>query len=62
MNKEVSRKRIPPGQRVVSKDRFPILHYWIVPEVDLSNFKLRITGVVEQERSLSWNELMMLQK
>ncbi|MFN8051912.1 MAG: sulfite oxidase-like oxidoreductase [Acidimicrobiales bacterium] len=51
--------RLPPGQ--YSTDRFPVLHVGAVPDYgDLSDWTLRITGLVEREVELSWAELTAL--
>jgi len=62
MKNEKEKERVPPGQRVVSKRRFPILHYDDVPEMNLENFRLIIFGAVEREITLTWDELMKLPK
>ena len=38
--------RIPPGQFIT--DKFPVLHYGAVPEVDLATWDFRVFGLVEQ--------------
>ncbi|GAB4473174.1 MAG: sulfite oxidase-like oxidoreductase [Anaerolineae bacterium] len=50
--------RLPPGQSATIK--FPILHYGQTPETDLSTWTLRIFGLVERERTLSWEEFTAL--
>ncbi|HYD08594.1 MAG TPA: sulfite oxidase-like oxidoreductase [Acidimicrobiales bacterium] len=52
--------RIPPGQ--YHTDRFPVLHVGEVPryEPDLSDWSLRIGGLVERDVTLSWEELQAL--
>ncbi|MCD6483731.1 MAG: sulfite oxidase-like oxidoreductase [Candidatus Odinarchaeota archaeon] len=62
MNDKDEKKKVPPGQRVVSKKRFPILHYDDVPEINPENFKLKIFGAVEKKITLTWEELMKLPK
>ena len=49
--------RIPPGQYFT--DRFPVLHVGDVPDWrDLSTWSLRIFGLVEQEVTLTWEDLL----
>jgi len=51
--------RLPPGQ--YSTDRFPVLHVGSVPDYgDLSGWTFRITGLVEREVELGWDEFTAL--
>jgi DMSO/TMAO reductase YedYZ molybdopterin-dependent catalytic subunit len=52
--------RIPPGQYFT--ERFPVLHVGDVPRYapDLSDWSLRIGGLVEREVTLSWDDLRAL--
>ncbi|MBN1202635.1 MAG: sulfite oxidase-like oxidoreductase [Anaerolineae bacterium] len=50
--------RIPPGQALTQK--FPVLHYGPVPRFDEANWKLRVFGEVEQEKSWTWAEFQQL--
>ncbi|KIL42352.1 oxidoreductase [Gordoniibacillus kamchatkensis] len=50
--------RLPPGQ--VWTGRFPILHEGEVPAYDMSSWSLRLFGEVENERSLSFDEILHL--
>ncbi|UVI32768.1 sulfite oxidase-like oxidoreductase [Paenibacillus spongiae] len=50
--------RVPPGQMVT--ERFPILHEGEVPVYDLSQWRLRIFGEVETERTFTLEELQAL--
>jgi DMSO/TMAO reductase YedYZ molybdopterin-dependent catalytic subunit len=52
--------RLPPGQ--YATDRFPVLHVGDVPRYasDLSDWDLRITGLVEQPLTLDFDELRTL--
>jgi DMSO/TMAO reductase YedYZ molybdopterin-dependent catalytic subunit len=52
--------RIPPGQKLTNK--FPVLHYGGVPKVDVSKWKFSITGLVEQEKELTFAEFSGLQR
>lgn len=50
--------RVPPGQRVT--EGFPVLHYGGVPRIDPADWRLRLFGLVERERSLSFSEFTAL--
>ncbi|MBN1161353.1 MAG: sulfite oxidase-like oxidoreductase [Dehalococcoidales bacterium] len=50
--------RVPPGQRLVEK--WPVLHYGSVPKIDTSKWTLKITGLVEKERTLTYEEFTAL--
>ncbi|MCO8127716.1 sulfite oxidase-like oxidoreductase [Acidimicrobiia bacterium EGI L10123] len=52
--------RLPPGQ--YSTDRFPVLHVGDVPRYaeDLSDWDLRLTGLVRNPTTLSFDELRAL--
>jgi DMSO/TMAO reductase YedYZ molybdopterin-dependent catalytic subunit len=50
--------RVPPGQ--VLTDRFPILHEGDVPHYDMNEWSLRSFGEVEEERTLTYDELLAL--
>jgi len=52
------RQRLPPGQVVTQK--WPVLHYGLVPTVDLSSWKLVVSGAVEHPFELTWSELLAL--
>jgi len=52
------RPRLPPGQVVTQK--WPVLHYGMVPKVDLSTWKLAVSGAVEHPFELRWPELLAL--
>ena len=45
--------RLPPGQHMTEK--WPVLHAGGVPTVDLSSWRLRVFGEVEQELELDWH-------
>jgi len=51
-------RRVPPGQTLTEK--WPVLHYGEVPEVDLGSWTFRIWGLVRAERVLSWAEFSAL--
>jgi len=48
--------RLPPGQRLV--EGFPVLHYGGVPKISPEEWSLRIFGLVEKERALSFAEFL----
>ena len=50
--------RLPPGQYQTKK--WPVLHYGSVPNVDIDTWRLSITGLVAEPRSLTFNELLAL--
>jgi DMSO/TMAO reductase YedYZ molybdopterin-dependent catalytic subunit len=50
--------RVPPGQRLTEK--WPILHYGSVPEIDTAQWTFNISGLVEEKRVLSYDELSSL--
>lgn len=45
--------RLPPGQALTQK--FPVLHYGPVPEIDPQTWTLSVTGEVEQPMSWDWD-------
>ena len=50
--------RLPEGQFVTEK--FPVLTYGVSPKIDLDTWRLRITGLVEEEFELDWKALTSL--
>ncbi|MDP2326574.1 MAG: sulfite oxidase-like oxidoreductase [Dehalococcoidia bacterium] len=52
------RRRLPPGQRLT--DGWPVLHYGNIPKIDLSEWRLHIFGLVEEEKVLTWEEFNAL--
>jgi DMSO/TMAO reductase YedYZ molybdopterin-dependent catalytic subunit len=46
--------RLPPGQHMTEK--WPVLHAGSVPHIDLATWRFRITGEVEQEVELTWEQ------
>ncbi len=46
--------RLPPGQSLTQK--FPVLHYGPVPEIDLSTWTLSVFGEVERPLTWTWAE------
>lgn len=55
-----SENRLPPGQSLTNK--FPVLHYGNVPmyESDLSNWDLRVFGLVEENVHWTWADVQTL--
>lgn len=51
-------QRIPAGQKQVTN--FPVLDLGIRPNVNTSNWSLRVHGLVEHELTLSWMEFRQL--
>ncbi len=47
--------RVPPGQHLVSG--FPVLHVGPVPPFDPKTWRLRVFGLVAEERSYTYAEL-----
>ncbi len=52
------KNRVPPGQRVT--EGFPVLHYGGVPRIDASEWRLRLFGLVEREKTISYPEFLAL--
>ena len=50
--------RLPPGQYLTEK--WPVLHAGSVPQTDLATWEFRISGEVENELVLSYDELQAL--
>ncbi len=50
--------RLPPGQRLTEK--WPVLHYGGVPKIDVEKWTFKITGLVEKERTLNYDEFTAL--
>ncbi|HEX7515029.1 MAG TPA: sulfite oxidase-like oxidoreductase [archaeon] len=50
--------RIPPGQKVT--DDWPVLHYGSIPRVDVSNWSFTISGLVETEQKLNFDQFTSL--
>src|SRR3954453_23580570 len=50
--------RLPPGQYLTEK--WPVLHAGSVPNVDLATWDLTVTGEVEHELTLNWEQLRAL--
>ncbi|MCA9997507.1 MAG: sulfite oxidase-like oxidoreductase [Anaerolineales bacterium] len=50
--------RLPPGQSLTNK--FPVLHYGPTPHTDLSTWDLKVFGLVEAEKTWSWEQFNAL--
>jgi DMSO/TMAO reductase YedYZ molybdopterin-dependent catalytic subunit len=50
--------RIPPGQKQVTD--FPVLDLGLTPDIVAQAWRLRLFGLVEQERSLGFDDLLAL--
>jgi DMSO/TMAO reductase YedYZ molybdopterin-dependent catalytic subunit len=50
--------RLPPGQRLTEK--WPVLHYGKVPTIDIKAWTFTIAGLVEPERTLTYDEFAAL--
>lgn len=51
-------KRLPPGQ--VLTERFPVLHEGEVPVYDIAEWTLRIFGKVDQDITLSYEDILRM--
>ena len=56
----MTQPRLPPGQIVTRK--WPVLHYGMVPTVDLERWRFSVRGAVELPFELTWTELQALPK
>jgi DMSO/TMAO reductase YedYZ molybdopterin-dependent catalytic subunit len=50
--------RLPPGQ--VLTDKWPVLQFGAVPQVDLATWDLRVLGQVEHPQRWTWDEFRAL--
>jgi DMSO/TMAO reductase YedYZ molybdopterin-dependent catalytic subunit len=50
--------RLPPGQYLTEK--WPVLHYGEVPDIDLATWTFTLNGLVERPRTLSYAEFKQL--
>jgi DMSO/TMAO reductase YedYZ molybdopterin-dependent catalytic subunit len=51
-------QRVPPGQRLTRE--FPVLHHGDVPRIDPGTWTFRIFGLVDHERTLTYDEFTAL--
>jgi DMSO/TMAO reductase YedYZ molybdopterin-dependent catalytic subunit len=49
---------LPPGQ--IATRKWPVLHYGVVPAVDLATWRFDVRGAVEQPFRLTWDELLAM--
>jgi DMSO/TMAO reductase YedYZ molybdopterin-dependent catalytic subunit len=52
------KERLPPGQTLT--DKWPVLHHGSVQRTDVKKWKFTITGLVEIERTLTYDEFTAL--
>ena len=50
--------RLPPGQYLTEK--WPVLHAGSVPKAELATWNLTVTGEVERDLTLTWEQLLEL--
>jgi len=50
--------RIPPGQQ--ETDNWPVLHYGAIPQVDIAKWSFTISGLVESEQKLTFEQFTSL--
>jgi DMSO/TMAO reductase YedYZ molybdopterin-dependent catalytic subunit len=50
--------RLPPGQILTQK--WPVLHYGLVPAVDTTRWTFEVSGLVERPFTITWDELLGL--
>ena len=50
--------RVPPGQRLT--DKWPVLHYGKVHSIDVKSWTFKISGLVEPERALTYDDFITL--
>ena len=50
--------RLPPGQ--VLTEKWPVLHYGAVPDVDLATWEFRVYGLIEQPARWTYQEFLAL--
>jgi DMSO/TMAO reductase YedYZ molybdopterin-dependent catalytic subunit len=58
VDRGVDPARLPPGQYFT--ERFPVLHVGDVPNIERSQWTLRLFGEVAQERTLTFDDLQAL--
>ncbi len=56
----MSSERVPPGQTLTAPDRWPVLTFGPVPSTDLASWDLKVFGLVEQELSLTYDQVRAL--
>ena len=56
----VDPRRVPPGQTLTARDRWPLLHFGPIPRTDLASWDLKVFGLVESELTLTYGEVRAL--
>jgi DMSO/TMAO reductase YedYZ molybdopterin-dependent catalytic subunit len=54
----LKKNRVPPGQHIT--DEWPVLHYGKVHNIKTADWTFKITGLVEKERTLTYQEFTAL--
>ena len=54
----LKQNRLPPGQKLT--DKWPVLHHGNVPKIDVKKWSFKISGLVEKERTLTYDEFTAL--
>ena len=57
---DVSVDRTPPGQKLT--DKFPVLTYGDIPQIQLTEWSFTIDGLVNNKISYNWEEIMSLKQ
>src|SRR4030042_4157801 len=57
-DRDLHGNRLPPGQRLT--DHWAVLTEGFTPRIDKQEWKLAITGAVEEELTFTWEELCAL--
>ena len=58
MSRPATTRALPPGQYLTEK--WPVLHAGSVPKTDLATWDLAVTGEVERDLTLTWEQLLEL--
>lgn len=58
--KEQAGVSAPPGQYIT--DKWPVMSFGAAPKIDLGTWRFDIFGLVDDEKSLDWQEFMALPK
>ena len=53
-----TKARVPPGQKLVPN--WPVLSYGNVPRINLREWAFSVSGLVEEERTFTWEEFTSL--
>ena len=57
---DISVDRTPPGQKLT--DKFPVLTYGDIPQIQLTEWSFTIDGLVNNKISYNWEEIMSLKQ